>query len=388
MLWITKNNEKLRPCMLRACSRRVGARVWSRWREGWRGGNWQKLHHFISVARWDPAELEAVLLRRANDLLGGDDAFLIFDDTALRKKGKHSVGVAHQYCGESGKLDNCQCLVSMTLARHDVPACIGLRLFLPESWAGDAQRRAKCGVPDSERHRSKWRIALEELDRALAGGVRFGCVLADGGYGAAQGFRRGLSERGLHYAVGIAPQQKVYPEDVELTAPTPQTGGRPQKHPVPSAQPVSAREYIEGLGPKAFGRITWRHGTKGPLRARFTSVRIRMADGAKAAQGLRLPGERLWLVCEWRYSGERKYYVSNFPPETKRRELVRAIKSRWSCEQPHQQMKQELGLDHFEGRSWLGLRHHCILSMVAFCFLQSLRLGGKKGAQASHRRSR
>ena len=143
---------------------------------------------------------------------------------------------------------------------------------------------------------------------------------------------------------------------------------------------------IDSLGARAFRRLSWRRGTKGPLQAKFAAVRVRAADGPKMSRGRHLPGQSVWLVCELRKGGERKYYFSNRPAEATLRELARSIKSRWVCEQPHQQMKQELGLDHFEGRSWGGLHHHALLTMVAFCFLQHLRLGGKKGALATLRR--
>jgi SRSO17 transposase len=351
-------------------------------------GNWQKLHHFVAVSQWDTAALMKELVVQANVLVGGEDAFLIVDDTALRKKGRHSAGVARQYCGETGKIENCQSLVSLALSRGEVPIPVALGLFLPESWDEDSARRAKCGIPVEVRHREKWRIALEEIDRVRSAGARFGSVLADAGYGNASGFRAGLSGRDLLWTVGVEAQQKVYPVDVALQMPPATERGRPRKHPAPSVSAVSAREFIESLGPEAFDPIAWRRGTKGPLSARFAAVRVRAADGAKISRGVRLPGEEVWLVCEWRASGEKKYYFSNLPADATRAELARTIKARWSCEQTHQQMKQELGLDHYEGRSWMGLHHHCLLTMIAFCFLQHLRLEGKKGALVKARRPR
>jgi SRSO17 transposase len=156
--------------------------------------------------------------------------------------------------------------------------------------------------------------------------------------------------------------------------------GRPRNHPALSVSSVSALKFVNALGEDAFERIAWRRGSKGDLSARFVARRIRIADGGKISQGQRLPGDETWIICEWRDGGEKKYYASNLPPDAPLLELARAIKARWSCEQMHQQMKQELGLDHYEGRSWIGLRRHCILSMIAFCFLQHLRLTGKKGA--------
>jgi SRSO17 transposase len=222
-------------------------------------------------------------------------------------------------------------------------------------------------------------MPLSEIDRLRQAGVHFGRVLGDAGYGAASGFRAGLSELKLLLIVGIEPQQQVHPADIQTKMP-PLGMGRPRKHPTLSVSSVSAREFVDGLDDEAFERVSWRQGSKGKLTARFVPRRVHMADGEKISQGQRLPGDELWLICEWRDGGEKKYYASNSPPDTLLLELARAIKARWSCEQMHQQMKQELGLDHYEGRSWIGLHRHCVLSMIAFCFLQFLRLQGKKGA--------
>lgn len=347
-------------------------------------GETQQLHHFVSASPWALAPLEAVLAAKADELVGGEGALLIVDDTALVKKGRHSAGVSHQYCGELGKKANCQSLVSLTLSRWEVPVCIGLRLFLPECWTDDKARRSASRIPESVRHEPKWRIALHEIDRVIATGVRFGAVTADAEYGSCGAFRSGLSQRERLWALGLLPNQRVYPATVRLRRPR-NARGRPRKHPVPSVPSVSAEEMIESLGEKAFRTICWRQGTQGPLRAKFAAVRVRPADGSKIAQSRRLPGEEAWLVCEWRKSGEKRYYLSNFPPGTSRLKLARAIKGRWACEQAHQQMKQELGLDHFEGRSWLGLHHHALMVMIGMLFLQWLRLREKKRAPTAGR---
>jgi SRSO17 transposase len=349
-------------------------------------GETQQLHHFVSASPWDGAPLAEALVEKANGLVGGPGAHLIIDDTALVKKGRHSVGVSPQYCGELGKKANCQVLVSLTLARREVPVCLGLRLFLPESWEQDAARRRACGVPEEIVHEPKWKIALGELDRVVAAGAQFDDVLADAGYGMAAEFRQGLSARRLLWAVGILPTQKVYPENVRLCRPRRCKNGRPAKHPIPSSPSRSAAETIAALGKAAFRTITWRRGTKGPLCGKFAALRVRVADGPLMSKAQHLPGQKAWLVCEWRTNGEQKYYLSSHPAQSSLLALARAIKGRWVCEQPHQQMKQELGLDHFEGRSWGGLHHHTLLTMIAFCFLQHLRLGGKKGAPRTDRR--
>lgn len=347
---------------------------------------YDRFHHFISDGLWTEAPLEAELAHTANRLVGGADAVLVIDDTSLPKKGSHSVGVAPQYASMLGKRANCQTLVSVTLARDEVPVALGLRLFLPESWTRDVERMVAAGVPEPfQAPRSKPEIALQEIDRVMALGVRFGLVLADAGYGLSASFRQGLSARGLTWAVGIPKHQKVYPDDVALVFPV-SGRGRPRKNQIPDQLSVSAETVLAGA---RWRKVSWRRGTRGPLSARFTACRIRIADGPpqrihdKGQQ--HMPGEEAWLVGEWRASGERKYYLSNLPAGASLKKLAAAIKARWVCEQAHQQMKEELGLDHFEGRSWRGLHRHALMTMIAYAFLQHRRLeqalGEKKPAE-------
>ena len=329
-----------------------------------------QLQHFVASKAWDDGPLWTVLAQEADRLVGGPGGYLVIDDTALPKKGTLSVGVARQYCGQLGKQANCQSLVSLTLAQGEVPVPVGLRLFLPEEWTGNAGRCDRAGVPEAAMTpASKGEIALAELDRVRAAGVRFGCVLADAGYGASAAFRHGLDARGLSWAVGVPKNQKVYGIDVHLVPPP----GRARK-PVPSEEPCAAEDV---LAERPWRRTTWRHGTKGKLAARFAAARIRVADGAVWGNNRHLPGQEVWLVGEWRTSGERKYYLSNLPPGTSVRALAAAIKARWVCEQAHQQLKGELGLGHFEGRSWTGLHRHALMTCIAYAYLQHLRLAGQ-----------
>jgi len=350
--------------------------------------SYDRLHHFVASGSWDAEPLEAALLAEADARVGGDDAWLIIDDTALPKKGRSSVGVAPQYAGVLGKNANCQALVSVTLARREVPVMIGLRLFLPESWISDPIRLDRARVPKARRdYRTKPEIALDEIDRVRGGGVRFGCVLADAGYGLSAPFRQGLSERGLTWAVGILYKQKVYPADVAMIFPVAGRGRPPQRH-IPDVKSVTAQAMLADAG---WQKVSWRKGTKGRLEARFDAVRVRVADGPTqrihdmGAQ--HLPGEEVWIIGEHRSTGERKYYLSNLPADTPIKQLAGAIKARWVCEQAHQELKEELGLDHFEGRSWQGLHRHCLMCMIALAFLQSQRLkqgrGGKKNRRTS-----
>jgi SRSO17 transposase len=260
-------------------------------------GETQQLHHFISTSPWATEPLERVLAEVADRLVGGPEAVLIIDDTALPKQGTHSVGVARQYCGALGKRANCQVLVSLTLAHGEVPVPLALRLYLPEAWADDADRRERAKVPAAVNFQTKGALALAELDRVTTAGVHFGLVLADAGYGTSAEFRAGLTTRGLRWAVGILGVQKVYPATVTLAPPTQGATGRPQTHPVPSAISVQAEAMIDGRGPRAFRRLTWRRGTKGPLVAAFAAVRVRAADGPLMARAQHLPGDAAWLVC-------------------------------------------------------------------------------------------
>jgi len=366
-------------------------------------GDYDQLHHFIAAGVWDASPLEAELLDQADRLVGGGEAVLVIDDTALPKKGDRSVGVAAQYASAQGKTANCQTMVSLTLARGEVPVMVGLRLFLPETWTNDAERMARAHVP---KHRqialTKPEIAIEEIDRVIACGVRFGCVLADSGYGSSGLFRQALSERGLLWAVGLSRRQNVYPANVALVFPVAKTGKRRKYH-IPNRPPVSAEMMLDG---EKWRKVSWRRGSKGRLSCRFAARRVRLADGHKHRmldnRMQCMPGDEVWLVGERRSTGEQKYYVSNLPADATIMKLAAAIKARWICEQAHQQLKEELGLDHFEGRSWTGLHRHALMTMMAYAFLQHRRLaqaGRKKknqrpstsadlaGHQASHRRS-
>jgi SRSO17 transposase len=351
-------------------------------------GDYDQLHHFVAAGVWDAAPLESELLIQADRLVGGRDAVLVIDDTAMPKKGKHSVGVAAQYASALGKTANCQTLVSLTLARGEVPVMVGLRLFLPESWTSDPVRLERAGVPMEYRTAlTKPEIALAEIDRMMAAGVRFGCVLADAGYGMSAPFRRALTARSLTWAVGIPRHLKVYPADVQLIWPI-AGRGRPRKRHVPDVLSKAAEDLLANA---TWQNITWRTGTKGKLKARFTAVRVRTADGPP--QRIRdkgqqhLPGDEAWLIGEHRASGEKKYYLANLSAGTNLRTLAATIKARWVCEQAHQQLKEELGLDHFEGRSWQGLRRHALMTMIAYAFLQHRRLTQVKREKKNQRTS-
>lgn len=238
------------------------------------------------------------------------------DDTALPKKGRHSVGAAPQYASALGKDANCQTMVSVTLARAEVPVMVGLRLFLPESWTSDPERLGRARVPEERwAYRTKLETALAEIDRVRSAGVLFGCVLADAGYGLSAPFRQGLSERGLTWAVGVLRKQKVYPVDAGMIFPV-AGRGRPRQRHIPDQISVAAETV---LGYQPWRRVSWRRGTKGRLAARFAAVRVRVADGPTqrihdlGAQ--HLPREEAWLLGEHRSTGEKKYYLTDLPAD-------------------------------------------------------------------------
>ena len=256
---------------------------------------------------------------------------------------------------------------------------LALRLFLPESWTSNRARLERAGVPAEYRMaRTKLEIALAEIDRIIAAGVRFGCVLADAGYGMSALFRQGLTARKLTWAVGIPRRLKVYPADVRMIWPVAKRGRRRRRQ-VPNILSTPAENM---LAKAKWHTISWRTGTKGKLKARFAVVRVRVADGPR--QRIRdkgqqhLPGDEAWLIGEHRDSGEKKCYLANLPAKTDLRTLAATIKARWICEQGHQQLKEELGLDHFEGRSWQGLHRHALMTMIAYAFLQHRRLATAK----------
>ena len=239
-------------------------------------GDYDQLHHFIAAGVWDAAPVETELLGQADRLVGGSDAVLVIDDTAIPKKGTHSVGVAPQYASALGKTSNCQTLVSLTLARGEVPVMRALRLFLPESWTSKRAWLERAGVPSEYRTaRTKPEMALVEIDRVIAVGVRFGCVLADAGYGMSAQFRQGLSARKLAWAVGIPRHLKVYPADVRMIWPVAKRG-RPRQRHVPDILSIAAEAMLANAN---WRTISWRTGTKGKLKARFAAVRVRVADG-------------------------------------------------------------------------------------------------------------
>lgn len=285
------------------------------------------------------------------------------DDTGIAKKGEKSVGVQRQYSGTLGKVGNCQVIVSLHGVSDSFGACLGLQLYLPESWCSDEERRTEANVPAELGFKQKWKIAIDLIDAARDTGGPTLPVLADAGYGDSREFRDCLRERGLKYVVGISSQTSVWRPGTQLEVPKKAGPGRPHKNAtsVDGSEPVLVGVLAQELAKKGkFKLVRWRYGTKGPLEARFAAVRIRSAERRTKKVP---PGEEEWLIIEREKNGEFKYYLSSVSVRSNLKSLVRLAKMRWHVERDYQDMKQELGFDKYEGRSWGGLHRH--LAMVA-----------------------
>lgn len=347
----------------------------------------QALHHFVAKAQWSDVE---VLRRVCQWVVPHMDfsrgGWWIIDDTGFPKKGVHSVGVARQYCSMLGKQDNCQVAVSVSLACDQGSIPVAWQLYLPQDWAQDAERRKRTGVPESVRFATKTQIALHQLRTLLSEGAPRHCVLADAGYGVDTAFRQALSDMGLHYAVGVTSAVVVWPPGVEPLPPETYSGkGRPPVTPRRTAQlqPMSVKALALSLPAQAFQTISWREGTNAPLTGRFAAVRVRHAGGNAGKARLR-PQE--WLLIEWPVEQAEpvKYILSTLPESIPLNDLVSCAYQRWRIERDYQDLKQDFGLGHYEGRGWRGFHHHASLSIAAYAFLMSERLiadkpaGGKK----------
>ena len=329
----------------------------------------QGLQQFVSQSSWD----ERAVGRRYRALLAGTFAgpagVFVLDDTTFPKAGTHSVGVQRQYCGALGKKANCQAAVSLHYVGAAGHVPLALRLFLPESWQEAPARLDKAGVPaDQRRPLSKGEIALELLDTVRAEGMLPGqVVVGDSGYGVSGPLRAGLAARGLFYVLGVTGEMVVFTQEPRWQTPAASTRGRPRRrHRLEGdgAQPLSLRQ-VAAQTPRR--KVTWRQGTKGPMSARYAWTRVWPAHGW--ATGDCAHAEPIWLLIEEEANGTLKYAFSNLPADTSRVKAVRLWHERWKIEQGYQQMKEELGLDHFEGHSWRGFHHHAALVRLAFGFL-------------------
>ena len=348
----------------------------------------QSLHHVVADAPWsDETVLDAALDFVLPAMLGrGPVVAWVVDDTGFPKKGQHSVGVARQYCGQIGKQDNCQVAVSLSVTTATSSMPVAYRLYLPEVWAGDSERREKVGVPAEVQFQTKPEIALGQIRRARQRGIPEGVVLADAGYGTDTGFRTELTKLELRYVVGTQSTMTVWkPGQGPKPAPVYRGTGRPPRllQRDDTHRPIAAKELAMSLPTAAWKKVTWRQGVKRKLRSRFAAVRVRPAhrDYWQAQ-----PHPEEWLLIEWpRDAAEPiKYWLSTLAAEISLPELVQTAKHRWIIERDYEELKQELGLGHFEGRGWRGFHHHATLCLAAYGFLVAERNRFSPSARAGH----
>lgn len=348
---------------------------------GWHGDTMQALQQFVNQSPWDERAVLRTYRRLLATSLADPAGVVVIDDTGFAKKGRHSAGVARQYSGTLGKTDNCQVAVSLHYAapRGDYP--LALRLFLPETWMDQPERMQAVRVPTPMQVPcTKGEIALDLLDQVRAEQLAHQAVVADAGYGLSVEFRRGLEDRHERYVVGIAGKEAVFSQPPTWTVGPDTQRGRPPTRRYVAADtppPVVVKQLAETLERTS---VSWRQGTKGPLHAEFAWVRVwpahRWQHGRAADDLPDLESEARWLLVEWRNDGSIRYALSNLPAQTPLAHAVELWKSRWHVEQGYQQLKEELGLDHFEGRSWPGFHHHATMCFLAYGFLALERLRG------------
>jgi SRSO17 transposase len=342
----------------------------------------QALQQFVNQSPWDDQTLARRYRRHLARTFASPEGIFVVDDTSFPKQGKHSVGVQRQYCGALGKKANCQVAPSVHYVSPLGHYPLALRLFLPDCWIEDKERLDEVGVPEVFRQsETKGAIALKLLDTVRGEGLPGWLALADAGYGVSEEFRNGLAARGLKYIVGVTDEMVVFTEEPRWERPgsaerAEGTGGRPRKRPrlaEDSPRPVSLRELAAKT---RLRKVTWREGTKGKLSGHFAWLRVWPGQGWSTGECA--GAEPIWLLSERQADGKLKYAFSNLPPDTTRLRAVRLWKTRWPVEQGYQQMKEELGLAHFEGRSWRGFHHHVCLVMMAYGFLALEQLRAKR----------
>ena len=338
----------------------------------------QSMHHLVADSEWsDAALLQAVSREVLPALTRAHRApyYWIIDDTGFRKYGRHSVGVARQYCGHLGKTENCQVAVSLSFATAEASLPLSYRLYLPREWAEDKARRRQAGVPRQIAFATKGEIAWAHIEAALASGIPRGIVLMDAGYGGETDLRERLTASGLTYAAGVRSNTTVWCGEHQ-PVPTPkQTTGRPRTRLVRDAahQPISVLELARALPARSYRTVTWREGTNARLTSRFARVRVRAAHGDR-------PRAEQWLLIEWPKGAAEPvhYHLCTLPADIALDDLVATVKRRWRIERDYLELKQEVGLGHYEGRNWRGFHHHASLCIAAYGFLVLERLRGSK----------
>jgi SRSO17 transposase len=341
----------------------------------------QSLHHFVADANWsDERMLLGVCQWVVPRMDFSDGGWWIIDDTGFPKQGRHSVGVARQYCGKLGKQDNCQVAVSVSLACAAASIPVAWQLYLPQEWADDEARREKAGVPEAIEFATKPQIALQQIEHLLAQGAPRHCVLADAGYGVDTAFRESLSQLGLRYVVGVTGSVTVWAPGHEPLPPKAYSGkGRAPRRlrrgdsATPQHRPQTVKEVAFDIEPDDWQEVIWREGTNALLRSHFARVRVRAAHRDQERSELR---EAQWLLIEWPEGHDEpmKYWLSTLSEDTPLERMVYEAKMRWRIERDYQDLKQDLGLGQYEGRGWRGFHHHASLSIAAYGFLLAQRL--------------
>lgn len=341
----------------------------------------QSLRQFVGQSPWAVEEIQGQLAGKVVDLLSEPEVWMI-DETSFPKAGEASVGVARQYCGALGKIANCQVAVSLHWSTAEASCPVAWRLYLPESWLKTAERRAAGKIPDEIVYRSKNQLAMDLVDQALAWGLPRLPVVADSAYGNDFDFRSKLRERNMPYAVAVEPSTKVWTSDPAAVPVRPRKPrGRPQKYAAlkDRPEPQTLAELARACPKEAWNEVTWRQGTKGPMRSRFARVKVWAAHAWKKAQHPKREME--WLLIEWPDGAKEPsdYWMAQLDdPSVSLRRLIRIARSRWRVEMDYRELKEELGLDHYEGRHWLGWHHHVTLVSMAFAFLRSEQVRSKK----------
>ena len=332
--------------------------------------SYQGFQHFITHAAWDADRI----WRRLLEVLPERRGVLIIDGTSFPKQGTHSVGVARQYCGALGKIANCQVATTAALWTGVRAWVTGALLYLPKPWLSDADRCAVAQIPAGTSFHEKWRQALTLIRRARAAGLQITAVLADAEFGDVTAFRRTLHRWRLPYAVGVSRHLTVFPGTPAVHVPPSAPTGRPRSQLVlmHDTPPIAVRALALALPARAWRRVTWRNGTNRPWAARFAAVRVTPAHDWRDR---RLAPE-VWLLCEQDLgtTPRTKYFFVDLPATASVKQLVRLAHQRWAIEQQYQELKTELGFDHFEGRSYPGWQHHVVLTAVAYAFLQRERM--------------
>lgn len=344
-------------------------------------GNVQALQQFVNQSPWSTEQVRAALARKMEAEFI-PEAYWLIDETSFPKQGKHSVGVARQYCGALGKTANCQVAVTLDLGTEESSIPLDWALYLPEQWIDDPVRRKKAGIPDKVFFKKKPDLALDLIDEVRRWALSDRLVLADSAYGDGYGFRQGLRDRNLHYVLQVSGDVTAWTEDPHPVEPPMKRGGKvPRKRLYAKELPPVRNlcEIAKDLSSSSWKKVTWREGTKGPLSSRFARIEVWMANGLVQGKTMEVPKEE--LLIEWPSDKEApsKFWLSSLPPRrTSLRSLTRKAKGRFRIEQDYQEMKGEVGLDHFEGRSWQGWHHHVTLVALAYAFLVMERMGNKK----------